>query len=913
MAKSTIKFTPNQKKAIRLMATDNVQLIACAGSGKTEIVSRGIGEIVAGGADPSSIVAFTFTEKAAEELKARVRSVLGEVVPGKTDLGDIYVGTIHSYCFEQLKELKPEYRSFDALDDATRIAYVSKPYNYYHRLKLAALEGKFGIKRYSVISEFVRSVDIVADEGISLKRLRKSEPELAASIEAYRKCLAEDRYVDFATMIHGLVTLLEKDSNLRKELHSRLRYLVVDEYQDINGLQERLIEAMVGPKTRITVVGDDDQSIYAWRGSVVHHIVNFRKRFRNVKLIKLEENFRSTKGIVDLANRYIQLNGTRLSKSMRPHGPANFGGGDIQYRHFASEEQQVEFIVRRIRELMGADFPAKDGTRFALSLGDVGILARRNGDIERLLPFLDEAGIRYVVDSGELVFEQPIVQLALEYLDYVFGIGDIGLKEIVDLHIAYLRSHGHTKVKATNVKKHVRQIRVALDRIKAKHRKDYLPELGLQGVFFDLLRAMGIATVDFAEPQHFYLATLSQSISDYEKVWMRLRHSEYKWFRGFVTAWAQHAYAVSDPMAGWDMNAVKVMTIHKAKGLEFPVVFLPYLVQKKPMNRRLSLVPDSLFDAARYKGNEEDDRRVNYVAITRSQKYLFLSGIRNDTTVKKPREPARMIAELDQKLLGSPARIRATKSRLAARKPDISFATTFSDLSAYGRCGYDYKLRHVFGYNAGVPAAFGYGTQLHNILNIIHKKHADGKLSDKEINRLVDKHFFLRYAPGAMSDGMRKSAKNVVKNYVRKNSGDFNLILETEKRFEMALGDALIAGQIDLLKKLDSTGSVREVEVVDFKSDESLLYKVDHQHQLRLYVAASKDALGLDPKLASIRDLDSGKREMVDIDEQKLSETKKILLSRIDGIRQNQFVPVSVANVCSECDFTRICRHARSR
>lgn len=910
-----ISLTREQKQAIRLMPEHNVQLIACAGSGKTEIISRGVVAMLEKGVKPAEIVAFTFTEKAAEELKARIRRILQKKRPGKADIGDMYVGTIHSYCFETLKELEPSYRGYDVLDEASRVAYLSKPYTYWNSLKLNKLQELWGIKRYTTITRFIDSVDIVLNENIAFSRLRRAEPDLASSIDAYRGILQTDHYLDFSTMIHELVSLLERKKTVRRQLHDRVRYVVVDEYQDINGLQERLIMQMAGPRTHITVVGDDDQSIYGWRGAVVDYIINFSKRFPDVRTVRLERNFRSTKGIIPLANDYIGSNVDRLEKSMIPvEGKrSKYLRQDIQYYHFKDEDEQAGFIAGKIRELEGADFLEKDGTSYGLTLGDMAIIVRANADIRKLLPQLEAAGIDYVVDSGETVFDRPIVEITHRFLDYIFALGDAQLETLVDQFQDYLKKKKHRQIRKKDLITVISQLRTALDKVARRGKKDYLPDLGLQGIFHELLEAMGIARLVLSEPEHYYLATFSNAISDYEKVWQRLRHREYKYFRGFITAWGQRSYAVNAQADISSINAVKVMTIHKAKGLEFPVVILPYLNRKQKRRKTLSFIPEELFDAERYQGDEEDERRVYYVAMTRSEKYLFLSGMSDDPDVKNPRMPATVVAELDRSYLQAPKPLRLRKSGLAPRETGLhEFTTTFSDLASYGRCGYDYKLRHIYGYNAGVPVAFGYGTQIHNILNIIHTRYRDKPISGREIKELLDKNFHLRYAPGNITENMRKAALNVVRNYVRDHSKDFGKVLETEKSFEFTLGNTLITGQIDLINRLDDTGHLREVELVDFKSDTALLYKVDNEHQLRLYVMASEKALGLTAGRACIHDLESGQRKYVGIDMKALSETEAELQGRIQGICRGDFrPPASRKELCLECDYGRICMHRK--
>jgi DNA helicase-2/ATP-dependent DNA helicase PcrA len=896
------------------MPVSNVQIIACAGSGKTEVISRGIAEIVRKGVDPSSIVAFTFTDKAAEELKARIRKILKETGAAISGLGDLYAGTIHSYCFGALKELQPQYRSYDVLDEAGRVAYVSKPWNYNRRLQLVRLQNAHRLGKYETVSRFIGAVELYLNESISAARLKRADARTAEIVQLYLAALEEDRFVDFSTMIHKLVEALESDVDARGQFHERVRYIVVDEYQDINGLQERLIRAMAGPKALVTVVGDDDQSIYAWRGAVIDYILGFAKRFDAVKIVKLQDNFRSTGGIVQLANQYIAHNARRLVKKMVAQGPMPHYKKDLQYRHFTTEQQQTTFIAKRIKELVGTDFAGMDGKQFAVGLGDIAILVRNNADVQRLLPQLEDAGIKYVVDSGESVFDQPIVLALLGILDWCFALIDPSGNPagVVDSYLDCVRSEGRSVPARAEIIRAVRKLRRDLEAIAAKGKKDYLPDLGLQGIFHRLIADLRLPRLDLSDAEHFYIASLSQAVSDYEKVWQRLRHSEYKFFRGFVTAWAQYSYAVPGTRIDGLTGRVKVMTIHKAKGLEFPVVFVPYLNKKRKPNPRVSFIPSSLYDASRYDGDEEDERHVYYVAITRARKYLFLSGMQNDAQVVKPRDPATMVSELNSRLLAAPASLRPPKTGYQERRPEHSFATTFSELSAYGRCGHDYKLRHIYGYNAGVPSAFGYGTQIHNILNVIHTQYKDKPLSDKQVEALVEKLFYLRYAPGAMSDNARMAAVRVVQNYVRGHSNEFEMILETEKSFEIAIGDTLIDGQIDLIKKLDSSGRVQEVEVVDFKSDKELLYKADSEHQVRLYVAASRSSLGLDPKKASIQDLETGIKKNVAVDAAEMKQTFAVLSSRIEGIRRSIFTPVKSAQVCTKCDWCRICAHAVS-
>jgi len=183
---------------------------------------------------------------------------------------------------------------------------------------------------------------------------------------------------------------------------------------------------MVGAKTKVAVVGDDDQSIYWWRGSIVDYLIRFRKRIPSVKTAMLEANFRSTTGVVSLGQKFIERNRHRLPKKMTAGNPfkSKHTAPDIQHCHFGTEAQQAKFVVSRMKELVGSDFVDNRARPSAISYGDMAVLIRTNADIRRFLPYLVEAGIPHVVDSGEIVFEQEIVTLTMACLDWIFRRND---------------------------------------------------------------------------------------------------------------------------------------------------------------------------------------------------------------------------------------------------------------------------------------------------------------------------------------------------------------------------------------------------------------------------------------------------------------------------------------------------------
>lgn len=914
-----INFTNQQLKAIG-HDRGHLQIVACAGAGKTEIVSRRIAELIKRGVPPSQIVGFTFTEKAAEELKTRIREILDEECPERADFGDMYIGTIHSFCFFMLKELDPSYRSFDVLDEAKRLAFVAKPKNFYGELELVRLQKSHGLKYYRAIERFLYSADIMMMEDINPSKL--SDRRFASCFLNYQKLLNDERYLDFSTMIYRLVKMLESDSRTLEKLNQKVKHLVVDEYQDVNFLQERLIELISLGADSVCVVGDDDQCIYQWRGSQIENIVEFEKRYGkkyHVTKVPLEINFRSPESIIHTAREFIKNNRFRLEKKMgsNPKLLRGYEEGDIVHRHFKNEREEFSFIVSKIRELLNTDFLDRNNRPFSLSLGDLTVLVRTNEDAAKITSYLDENGIDCVAVSGSSIFERPEVELAMRCISYVFSCeyeNSIPDKESLtqDYKEVFFPKKFPKADAAVFIKK-IEGLRKDIERVASKSPKDYLQD-GLQVVYHRILNAFGAEDFEFGDVYNYNLAVLSQAISDYESVWIRLRTSEIKGFFFFVYAYAMGHYGEAMYTKETKVDAVKVLTVHKAKGLQFPVVFFPGLVQKRPPWPTRSFVDEKLYPTDRYAGNVEDERRVFYTAITRSEKYLFLTGSVNRKGRVKNYKPHEFIGELDKKYIVSDLVSPRKSSGYPSRFNRMGFfPTSFSELSCYSRCPFDFRLRHVYGYNAGVPVAFGYGTNIHNILNIIHNRYREEKRppTEREIESLFDRIFKLRYATEKIAGNMKKAGIKIVKHYVNLHKDQFKRILETEKKFEFVMGEALIAGQIDLLKKVDDRGNVTEVEIIDFKTEnEQGIYALDHKKQLRFYAIACLGSLGLSPKKACVHHLDKirDEKEYVDISAQKLEKTKEEIKSVVKSILSEEFTACPSAN-CGECDYGLICPH----
>ena len=894
-----LALSESQKRAIS-HDRGHLRIVACPGSGKTETVSRRVAELVRKGAAPSGIVAFTFTRKAADGLKLRIRGML----EGRADLGDMYVGTIDAFCLYMLKKIRPEYRSFEVLDGAKRAAFLNR---WYRILRLDALDGGQG--RWGVIDEFARSVDLAVTEQVDVAL---AGAEFADCFRRYSETLREERFFDFVSVTDTLLGSL-RDPGAMERLGSDVEHVVFDEYQDVNRLQERLLEALSAGARSVCAVGDDDQNIFQWRGSSVSHILEFPSKY-GASTETLGTNYRATDALVSAASRLISGNRGRVAKAMEadPGRPNSFERGDMVHQHFGTDTEEFGFVCDTIEDLRGAEFAGRGGAR-ALSYRDMAVIVRTNEDAARVVKFLSGRGIECVAESGTSVFERPVVSLATDCIMYAFDEYGYGTDDKPDLGgLARRYAEAVPGGDAWAFAQGMRQVREIGDAARAKE-GGWLPDLGLQEFYQRVLSAMGAERGALSDSDMYGLAVLSRAISDYEYVYRFLRAGQVAGLRWFISRVAAREYsdpAHADPGRA---DAVHVLTIWKAKGLEFPAVFVPSFDNRRLPPPQPVFIGDHLYESGRYAGSDEDERRAYYVAVTRSQKYLFLtSAARREIGVgREPPKNARRPHRFASEIVGpefSPAapvgRPRAAPAAGAARGALLQ--SSYGKLSSYGRCPHEYRLRHVMGFNPGVPNVFNYGTCIHNILNYLHAEFLRGGRvpAEPDIRRAFDGMFHLRFASKAQNEAMKKSGIGMVTRYVLRCGGDFERMQDAEKRFEFRLGGALVSGSIDQVLRAD--GGPR---IVDFKVGGSDYARDERAEQVRLYACAARASLGYRPGSAAIHALGDQDIEEVGVGDAELEETEARVRRRIELIAAKKFEPSPEKEKCGACDFRALCQH----
>jgi ATP-dependent DNA helicase UvrD/PcrA len=406
-----MKFTETQRQAIE-HAGGNLQLIACAGSGKTEVVARRVVHLLTpgtgAGLEPRNIIAFTFTEKAAAELKeriiSRVRGSLGEIA----GLAEMFVGTIHAFALEMLKSEVPKYLKYEVLNEVQQSLFVDRHSKQSGLTACTDLQG-VALKRYRDTQYYLTAMDILREADLDEAALTGCS--LLDGQQAYSTLLDERSYLDYSAILENAVYHLT-DDDLRARLAERVRYVIVDEYQDVNPIQEAIVWSLHELGAKICVVGDDDQTIYQWRGSDVENILTFDSRYAGVERISLEENFRSSDGVVETARDFIAQNTARLPKAMKPTSAQTYEPGDIVALSFDSPDEEARYIAETAQTLRGVAIQ-EDDTERGISWSDMAVLLRSvKANAEPIIRALDAAAIPFVVVGMANLFSTPEAEAA---------------------------------------------------------------------------------------------------------------------------------------------------------------------------------------------------------------------------------------------------------------------------------------------------------------------------------------------------------------------------------------------------------------------------------------------------------------------------------------------------------------------
>jgi DNA helicase-2/ATP-dependent DNA helicase PcrA len=907
-------LTQEQQEAV-VHLNGNLQLIACAGSGKTEVVARHIANLLSpkksggGGLIPANVIAFTFTEKAAAELKQRVLERCRDAIPGLTGLAEMYIGTIHGFCLEILKTEVHEFLKYDVLDEVQQTLLVDRNSAKSGLTTSTNLNGQ-ALKRFVDTPTFTQAMAILRESDLNLKALKTNS--VFGALQSYENLLTEKGYLDYSSILSHAVRALARDKQLRARLKDRVRSVIVDEYQDVNPVQERLLSTLHDLGACVTVVGDDDQTIYQWRGSDVKNIMTFTARYGKSKTIKLEENFRSSEGITEVARLVIEKNAGRLPKIMRSAKQQAYDAGDIVALQLDNPTAEANYIAETCKALYGTKIVEGDRER-AVSWSDMAILIRLNAMGEPIRRALRAKKIPVVSVGMSSLFDAAEGQAARAL--FLMMAGRLSKNDVVSAW-----EHAALGIPSGVLKSVVDEADITRQKMLKESDEVRFSVYNIQRQFIGFLEKIGLreeAVPDNRGEVVFYnLAKFSQAISDFEAIHFHSAPDrKYDSFAGFLEHQAEKVYAdASTEEHLVSPDAVQIMTIHKAKGLQWPVVFVPQLMRNRfPPKARggrtvWHLLPaNGIVDQPRFLGSKEDERRLYYVAITRSQKHLHLTSAPHpdNRLYQQPSDFWNDVLESKYVKRRAQDYSKRARGKPEPRRSVSDMTLSFSDVKYFFECPYQFKLRILCGFNAPLDEALGYGKSLHDALAELHARAIGGeKITDKIASELVERHLRVLFAYPTLRETMKKAAKAIVSEYIANRKDEFDKIEFSEKQIEVVFGDGVsVSGRIDLVRRRDTN----EVAIVDLKSNKDAQAPELTDNQLHIYALGYKELTGRNADYVETYELDQQKRISRAVDDEVIAHVTKEVYATAKALREAKFPPRPTDKGCNRCDFKRMC------
>lgn len=941
MDSSSISLNPEQKKAVEHVGGP-ILVVAGAGTGKTRVITERIKWLIENKkARPSEILALTFTEKAAAEMLDRVdvSMPLGYEEP--------WLSTFHSFAERVLRDDGLEI----GLDPSYKI--LTPPHAWlFVRQNLF----KFDLKYYrplgnptKFISAMLTLFSRTQDEDVSpeeylayANNLKNSKSEiqndadeeevekqieLAKAYKTYQKLKIENSYLDFGDLISWTLKLFRERPSVLKKYQEQFKYILVDEFQDTNYAQYQLIKLLAPSESspELLVCGDDDQSIYKFRGASVSNILEFKKDYPRAKTAVLTKNYRSGQKILDAAYRLIQNNNpdrleekleiikklkSQVSEGLKP-----------EVIHAAAGEEEAEEVVRKITELK-KDFDWRD---FA-------ILARANSHLDAFVAALKRHGIPYQLIGNRGLFDQDETRDVIAVLKVLADPNDdVNLYRL--LNIKVLKTEPQ---KIANLLNQARRTRKNLCEILKdqnektaslieKHRQD-IAKKPVTLLAFNFLTEIGYIKPLLEEESIENMLKIKNlnlffdKIKEFEAEAPEPNVIEFtNYLDLLMEAGESPAQAEIE-----DIDTVNLLTVHAAKGLEFPVIFLANLVSDRfPTRDRKDLLPlpDELVKEILPEGDVhiQEERRLFYVGCTRAKERLFLSYADNygGTRMKKPsgfikelgiRDEEYRDEEMKNKkfeplsLFGIPK--TSSPHHLITSSPPPRFVS-YSQLETFSQCPLKYKYRYILGIPEPPSHVLSFGQTIHRALRDFHRE--DLFKSHTDLNRLLElyQNHWLPEGYESKEHQQRRfeNGRKILKNYFEKHKGLLGQPTQLEKKFTLKVGPTTLVGSIDRVDKLPDDG----YEIVDYKTGKVKEQKyVDEDAQLSIYALAAKEALGITPQSLALYFVEENKKVSTTRSKDQLSEKRKRIEEQIEGIKKSRFEP-KVSMLCRWCSYQTLC------
>ncbi len=972
LEESDLKLNEAQRRAIT-HGQGPLLVIAGAGTGKTRVITERIRHLLQSDENLSgeNILGLTFTKKAAGEMKARVVKATSE--RGKA----VTLATFHSFCETLLAEADPQRVMLDEFDHwillrrNLRRLHLEK----YRRL---ADPGQF-------LNDFVEFFSRCQDELVSAEDYQRYAAGLAARMEAERETLDEDTLVErletvalqqelarayraseellreknrvsFGSLITGAVGLLERDAQLREALQKKYRYILVDEFQDTNIAQLRLLELLAGPARNILAVGDNDQAIYRFRGASFASFKLFLERFAGWKegqdstpfRVALTENYRSTPNILRVAMQVIGQNAVSADFPKKILSPNEPPGEKIRIVELATPEEEARWVASELERIHGA------GRRWK----DFAVLYRQHAHRDHLVEELSRRKIPFVITRLSIL-EHPLVRDALAYLRLIAApYDDIACARVLAAPAWQLRAQDLVRLaeKARKEKKVIYDLlQLPQGQLAFDHSQAALGQLvefvssqkktlkrctarEILGVLTDWLEIRQRAK----EHDRKYVKRLAEFMKEWEP------KSETRGLAEFIEYLDYYAQAGGVVSLEDDAppDAVQLMTVHAAKGLEFSQVFLlrvnnrafPATERPRVFEFPVELMKEG---APAEQFHIQEERRLFYVALTRAEERLtittvtekkgkvpvFIEDILMEPAIKRldvrqmmPKLPPAEVEQRapdehreDVQLFPAAAEPAKIFSRIADWAEEFHppspepLTLSPSALSGYRTCPQRYLFGYLWSLREGPKAAMTFGAVMHTtIKRFVDQLRKGVKLSFDEVQGIFETEWNSKgFEDQYQEEEYKKDGLEQLRAFHTGMIAELPQAVGQEKAFELPLdNNVIIKGRID---QINALGNERDVEIVDYKTGRP---KKDADAkkdlQLSLYALAVKEILELNPVRLVFHYLQDNRRQETTRDAKQLDEAQKVVQEAAADIRAGQF-RAKRGFVCRNCAYRPIC------
>jgi DNA helicase-2/ATP-dependent DNA helicase PcrA len=922
-------FSDAQRAAVA-HANGPLLIVAGAGTGKTRVLVERYRRLRQEGVPAERILLLTFTEKAARELLDRVEQE--DYLPA----GERFVSTYHAFAQRFLQEegwlcgipkafrIVSEVRKWELMRD---VLLARRPTHLFHAQR-----------PYERIGELLKLVERAKQELVSPVEFRAwadanasvDDPVLAAQREAavvygeYQgRLLAEER-LDFDDTIFFSVQLLTEEPSVAARQSQRFTHLMVDEFQDTNFAQSRLLELLAGADRNLCVVGDDDQSIYKFRGASVANLRRFRAVFPDTTVIRLEENYRSRGPILRAAGRLINEDPDRLEKRL---SATRGEGRPLSVLTASSVTEEADAVAALVKN-------AIDEGKFRPNA--IAILLRANAHLHNFARALQRRGVAYQVTGGRGFYQQPEIKDCLAYLRAVDSPDDT----VCLMRLLSLPRYAADSVQAGRWSRQARDdgrrffdlLQESTDEGARRLTEDLRRfnglalRLGVDDLFYEVMEQTHYLDLErFLGPiERLQVSANVQKLAELIAAYCD-EHADHH-----LSAYLKHLDATEAAQADEEIapldetvNAVHLMTVHQAKGLEFGLVVVPHLVEGRfPASRRSEglTLPNELLkeELPAAELHLAEERRLAYVALTRAREEIVctLAGRYEGT---KDWRPSRFLTPIR----GDEAR-ELTASRLleppagglveVARQVELPLndappiaALSYTQVDTYLRCPQMFQYRFVFRLPTRPKPQMQFGRILHEAL-----KDALGSIErEKPLTwAMVDSAYVAAWARERFcAPEQAPSLQDLGRSYLRRafDAGDLSKPLLLEQPFSLRVDGLRLTGRIDRVDR-HSDGSY---EVIDYKTG-SAKRAADLQRDLQLgvYALAAREVFRFNPLSLSYYYLETSERVTVEKPRDRLEEDRQTIINVAEGIRAERFPAKPDRMKCSGCDFRLLCPSA---